>query len=185
MWIKKWSRIRGIARHRFVWFCQFHCFSSRICHLFEHYPHTPSDRRWLCRSRAFWSRRDVCPAVSCDRGWLCRSQMFWSRRDLSSDVSCDWRWLARSGLFWRRRDLSSKGCFSWRIMSHIRQVTSILIAFLHLPTSYFFQENLPRQHGVVYIIRLPAIHLYTCGVCLPPYCQVCLHHHMYQHLYTL
>ena len=184
MWIKKWSRIRVIARHRFVWFCQFHCFSSRICHLFEHYPHTPSDRRWLCRSRAFWSRRDVCPAVSCDRGWLCRSRMFWSRRDLSSDVSCyrrwlcrsrtfwsrrdlssdvscDWRWLARSGLFWRRRDLSSKGCFSWRIMSHIRQLTSILIAFLHLPTSYFFQENLPRQHWVVYIIRLPAIHLYT------------------------
>ena len=33
------------CRHRFVWFCQFHCFSSRICHLFEHYPHTPSDRR--------------------------------------------------------------------------------------------------------------------------------------------
>ena len=27
---------------RFVWFCQFHCFSSRICHLFEHYPPMPS-----------------------------------------------------------------------------------------------------------------------------------------------
>ena len=26
---------------RFVWFCQFHCFSSRICHLFEQNPPVP------------------------------------------------------------------------------------------------------------------------------------------------
>ena len=41
------------------------------------------------------------------------------------------------------------------------QLTSILIAFPRLLSSYFFPENLPIQQGVVYIIRLPAIHLYT------------------------
>ena len=27
---------------RFVWFCQFRCKKSRICHLFEHYPPRPT-----------------------------------------------------------------------------------------------------------------------------------------------
>ena len=63
------------------------------------------------------------------RRWLCRARAFWSRRDLSADVSCDRGWLARSRLFWRRRDLSSKVCFCWRILSPIRKLTSILISY--------------------------------------------------------
>ena len=31
---------------RFVWFCQFRCKKSRICHLFEHYP--PRPNRFYC-----------------------------------------------------------------------------------------------------------------------------------------
>ena len=71
------------------------------------------------------------------RRWLCRARAFWSRRDHSADVSCDRRWLARSRLFWRRRDLSSKVGFCWRILSPIRQLTSILISFPpRLPISF-------------------------------------------------
>ena len=37
------NRVRRILpAERFVWFCQFHCFSSRICHLFEHNPPVPN-----------------------------------------------------------------------------------------------------------------------------------------------
>ena len=78
------------------------------------------DRRWLCRSRAFWSRRDVCPDVSWDRRWLCRSRAFF-----------------------------------FFLLLYWRQLTSVLIAFTLLPTSYFFPENLLIQQGVVYIIWQP------------------------------
>ena len=45
MWIKKWSRIRGIARHKVCMALPFSLlFDGRICHLFEHYPHTPIQR---------------------------------------------------------------------------------------------------------------------------------------------
>ena len=33
---------------RFVWFCQFHCSSIRICHLFEQNPPVPSSKYVLC-----------------------------------------------------------------------------------------------------------------------------------------
>ena len=42
MWIKNGAEFEELPAIRFVWFCQFYCFSSRICHLFEQNPPVPS-----------------------------------------------------------------------------------------------------------------------------------------------
>ena len=39
---KNGAEFEELPAIRFVWFCQFHCFLSRICHLFEQNPAVPS-----------------------------------------------------------------------------------------------------------------------------------------------
>ena len=44
MWIKNGVEFEELPAIRFVWFCQFHCFSSRVFHLLEQNPPVPTRR---------------------------------------------------------------------------------------------------------------------------------------------
>ena len=54
---KNGAEFEELPAIRFVWFCHFHCFSSRICHLFEQNPPVP-----ICQELR---QKTLCTTVLC------------------------------------------------------------------------------------------------------------------------